>query len=450
MRRLLLGMLVLVTALLAVDGALAQQRTGSVDTVTLTGAIDPASERLFARALDRAIADQAEVLIVLLDTPGGLDSSMRAMVQGILASPVPVVVYVYPQGGRAASAGVFLAMAAHVAVMAPGTDIGAAHPVTAGGGQLLGDMDAKVTNEAVAYIRSLAELRQRNAEWAEQAVRSSQTMTAQEALDANVVDLMARDIPDLLAKLEGHQVQTPTWTRTLVVAGAPLREMEHNLAEQTIKFILNPNTAYLLFLIGLYAVIAELYNPGAIVPAVVGVIAIVLALVSFGTLPINWGGVALLVIAAALIAFEAQNPGLGILGFGGVAALVLGTLLLYQPLTTPFGGPFYVSPWILGFMVLLTVGFLLLLLRLAAQSLKEPQQFRGQERVVGQEGVAVTALDPVGIVRVEGEEWSACTTGETVAEGDQIWVYEVDGLVLVVGPVPEIPTLTSLSAAGPE
>lgn len=450
MRKLLLGLIALVTALLAFEGALAQERTGSVDTVSITGAIDPASERLFARALDRAIADQAEVLIVLLDTPGGLDSSMRAMVQGILASPVPVVVYVYPQGGRAASAGVFLAMAAHIAVMAPGTDIGAAHPVTVGGGQILGDMNAKVTNEAVAYIRSLAELRQRNAEWAEQAVRSSQTMTAQEAVDANVVDFVARDIPDLLAKLEGHQVQTPSWTRTLVVQGAPMREMEHNLAEQTIKFILNPNTAYLLFLIGLYAVIAELYNPGAIVPAVVGAIAIVLALVSFGTLPINWGGVALLVIAAALIAFEAQNPGLGILGFGGVVALVLGTLLLYQPLTTPFGGPFFVSPWILGFMVVLTVGFLLLLLRLAAESLKEPQQFRGQRHIVGQEGVALTDLAPEGVVRVAGEEWSARTTGETVAEGGQIWVYEVDGLVLVVGPVPEIPTLTTLSAAGPE
>ena len=211
-------------------------------------------ERLFARALDRAIADQAEVLIVLLDTPGGLDSSMRAMVQGMLMSPVPIVVYVYPQGGRAASAGVFLAMAAHVAVMAPGTDIGAAHPVSVGGGQIMGDMNDKVTNEAVAYIRSLAELRQRNAEWAEQAVRSSQTMTAQEAVEANVVDFIAHDIPDLLAQLQGYQVQTPTWSRTLVVEGAQLRELEHNFVEQALKFILNPNTAYLLFLIGLYAI----------------------------------------------------------------------------------------------------------------------------------------------------------------------------------------------------
>ena len=331
MRRILLGIVILAAALLMVDGALAQDRMGTVDTVRITGAIDSASERLFARALDRAIADQAEVLIVLLDTPGGLDSSMRAMVQGMLMSPVPIVVYVYPQGGRAASAGVFLAMAAHVAVMAPGTDIGAAHPVSVGGGQIMGDMNDKVTNEAVAYIRSLAELRQRNAEWAEQAVRSSQTMTAQEAVEANVVDFIAHDIPDLLAQLQGYQVQTPTWSRTLVVEGAQLRELEHNFVEQALKFILNPNTAYLLFLIGLYAIIAELFNPGAVLPAVVGAIAIVLALVAFGTLPINWGGVALLVVAAALIAFEAQNPGLGVLGFGGVAALVLGTLLLYQP-----------------------------------------------------------------------------------------------------------------------
>ena len=443
MRRVLLGILFLVGGLLSIEGALAQERVGSVDTVTITGAIDPASERLFARALDRAIADQAETLIVLLDTPGGLDSSMRAMVQGMLASPVPVVVYVSPQGGRAASAGVFLAMAAHVAVMAPGTDIGAAHPVSVGGGQLLGDMDDKVTNEAVAYIRSLAELRQRNAEWAEQAVRSSQTMTAQEAVDAGVVDLIARDVPDLIAKLDGRQVQTPTWSRTLVVSGAPLREMEYNFAEQALKFIINPNTAYLLFLIGLYAVIAELYNPGAVLPAVVGAIAIVLALVAFGTLPINWGGVALLVVAAALIAFEAQNPGLGVLGFGGVAALVLGTLLLYQPLTAPFGGPFFVSPWVFGTMVVLTLGFLLLLLRLAAQSQQEPQRFRGQQRIIGQEGVALTALEPEGVVRVAGEEWSARTEGATVAEGDRIWVYDVDGLALVVGPAPEIPALAT-------
>ena len=443
MRRVLLGILFLVGGLLSIEGALAQERVGTVDTVTITGAIDPASERLFARALDRAIADQAETLIVLLDTPGGLDSSMRAMVQGMLASPVPVVVYVSPQGGRAASAGVFLAMAAHVAVMAPGTDIGAAHPVSVGGGQLLGDMDDKVTNEAVAYIRSLAELRQRNAEWAEQAVRSSQTMTAQEAVAAGVVDLIARDVPDLIAKLDGRQVQTPTWSRTLVVSGAPLREMEYNFAEQALKFIINPNTAYLLFLIGLYAVIAELYNPGAVLPAVVGAIAIVLALVAFGTLPINWGGVALLVVAAALIAFEAQNPGLGVLGFGGVAALVLGTLLLYQPLTAPFGGPFFVSPWVFGTMVVLTLGFLLLLLRLAAQSQQEPQRFRGQQRIIGQEGVALTALEPEGVVRVAGEEWSARTEGATVAEGDRIWVYDVDGLALVVGPAPEIPALAT-------
>lgn len=450
MRRVLLGCLVLFAALLSVEGALAQDRTGTVDTVRITGAIDPASERLFARALDRAIADQAEVLIVLLDTPGGLDSSMRAMVQEMLASPVPVVVFVYPQGGRAASAGVFLAMAAHVAVMAPGTDIGAAHPVSVGGGQMLGDMDVKVTNEAVAYIRSLAELRQRNAEWAEQAVRSSQTMTAEEAVKADVVDLIARDVPDLIASLDGRQVQTPTWTRTLVVAGAPLREMEYNFAEQALKFILNPNTAYLLFLIGLYAVIAELYNPGAVLPAVVGAIAIVLALVAFGTLPINWGGVALLVVAAALIAFEAQNPGLGVLGFGGVVALVLGSLLLYQPLTAPFGGPFFVSPWVLGFMVALTVAFLIFLLRIAAQSQKQPQQFRGQKRIIGREGIALTALDPEGVVRVAGEEWSARTAGEAVAEGEQVWVYEIDGLALVVGPASGIPTLTKLSEAGPE
>ncbi len=443
MRRALPGVIVLLAGLLFAGAALAQERTGTVDTVRITGAIDPASERLFARALERAAADQAEALIVLLDTPGGLDSSMRAMVQGMLSSPVPVVVYVSPQGGRAASAGVFLAMAAHVAVMAPGTDIGAAHPVSAGGGQLMGDMDAKVTNEAVAYIRSLAELRNRNAEWAEQAVRSSQTMTAQEAVDAGVVDLIALDVPDLLAQLDGHQVQTDSWTRTLVVGNAPLREMEPNLAEQALKFILNPNTAYLLFLIGLYAVIAELYNPGAVVPAVVGAIAIVLALVAFGTLPINWGGVALLVVAAALIGFEAQNPGIGVLGFGGVAALVLGTLLLYQPLTAPFGGPFFVSPWVLGVMVAFSVGFLLLLVRLAAQSHAEPQQFRGSRRIVGQEGVAVTALDPEGVVRVGGEEWSARTMGAAVAEGKTVWVYEVDGLALVVGPAPEMPALST-------
>ncbi|MCY4435952.1 MAG: nodulation protein NfeD [Chloroflexi bacterium] len=443
MRRVLLGIIVLVAGLLSVEGALAQERVGTVDTVRISGAIDPASEQLFARAVDRAVADQAEVLIVLLDTPGGLDSSMRAMVQDMLMSPVLVVVFVYPQGGRAASAGVFLAMAAHVAVMAPGTDIGAAHPVSAGGGQIMGDMNDKVTNEAVAYIRSLAELRERNAEWAEQAVRSSQTMTAEEAVKSDVVDLIAQDLPDLIAKLDGRQVQTPSWTRTLVVAGAPLREMEHNFAEQVLKFIFNPNTAYLLFLIGLYAVIAELYSPGAIVPAVVGAIAIVLALVAFGTLPIYWGGVALLLVAAALIAFEAQNPGLGVLGFGGVVTLVLGTLLLYQPLTSPFSGPFFVSPWVLGFMVALTVAFLLLLLRIAAQSQNEPQQFRGQRRIVGQEGLALTALDPEGVVRVAGEEWSARTMGTSVQEGDQIWVYDVDGLALVVGPAPEIPAIST-------
>ena len=311
------------------------QGVDHVDVLTFKGTVAPVSAQYISRGIDTAVSDGAQALIIEMDTPGGLDSSMRQIIQKMLASPVPVVVYVSPPGARAGSAGVFLTMAAHVAVMAPSTNIGAAHPVGGQGEEITGTMGEKVTNDAVAYIRTLAEKYGRNADWAEEAVRKSVSITADQAVEMHVVDFIANDLGDLLKKLDGRQVSTSFGARTLQTKSATINYVPMNLQENFLHTITEPTIAYLLLTLGIWALIAEFNNPGAILPGVTGVLCLLLAFVAFGSLPLNWGGVALLLVSIVLFILDIKAPTHGILTAGGIIAFVLGSLIIFSPFTPP-------------------------------------------------------------------------------------------------------------------
>ncbi|MFQ6117685.1 MAG: nodulation protein NfeD, partial [Candidatus Bipolaricaulia bacterium] len=372
-----------------------------------------------------------QCVIIELDTPGGLDLSMRKIVQRIMGSRVPVVVYVAPAGARAASAGVFITMAAHIAAMAPATNIGAAHPVAIGG-EIPETMEAKVVNDAAAYIRGIAEERGRNAQWAEEAVRESVSLAAQEALGENVIDLVAANLEDLLEKIDGREVETAWGKVTLRTAEAEVRKSAMSLPERFIHRIIDPNIAYILFTLGIWGIIAEFYHPGAILPGLTGVILLILAFVSFGSLPLNWGGLALIVLAVGLFVLDIKVTGFVLSVFGGIS-FILGSLLLFRPFGVPAPAwpRFSVNPWLVAGM---TAGFASFFIFVVAKVIgtQRAEVTSGVARVVGATGVAVTELDPRGIVRVEDEEWTALALEPPIGEGEEVRVVEVEGLMVKV------------------
>lgn len=406
-----------------------------VDVVSIKGVIDAVNSQYLVRSLDRAASDDAEALVILLDTPGGLDSSMRAMTQKMLASPVPVVVYVSPSGARAGSAGVFITLASDVAAMAPHTNIGAAHPVSPG--QELGEaMDAKVTNDAAALARTLAARRGRNEAWAEKAVRQSASITEREAVEERVVEIIASDLPDLLAKLDGRTVKTASGERVLNTRDAAVRHLEMTLPERALHTLIDPNIAYLLFTIGVWALIAEFYHPGALVPGLTGVICLVLAFVAFESLPMNWGGVALLLLAMGLFIAEIKTPTSGPLTIAGVICFVLGSLLLFSPISpaTPSFPQVQVSPMVIAGVTAGLAAFFLFAVQagLRAQRLPTPTGTLG---LLGVTGVARTELRPggnSGSVLIQSEAWTAVADRDSIAPGDVVEVVGVDGLRLRV------------------
>ena len=424
-----------------VAGAAAQRPAGPVIQVGhLHGEINAVAPRYVGRMVDHAEQRGAEALVLTLDTPGGLDSAMRDVVQRLLRSSVPVVVYVFPPGARAGSAGVFLVLAADVAAMAPGTNIGAAHPVAAGPGGPAAISDPvlaqKITNDAVAYARSLAQQHGRNADWAERAVRESASLPASEALRQHVVDEVATDLDDLLAKLDGRVVKGPWGERPLHTRGAVLYEEEESFFERFLSVLANPNVAYLLFTIGSYAIVAELYHPGAIVPAVVGSLCLLLALVGFGSLPVNWGGVALLLLAIGLLVAEIKVASHGLLALGGVVAFALGSLLLFEPLATgPFGAAARVSLWLIVLLTAASALFVAGLVRFGLAARRRPPLLMGP--LPGDTGWVRSALSPAGTVLVRNELWSAESVAGPVAAGMAVRVLARRGLRLLVEPVAE-------------
>lgn len=410
-----------------VAGTAAGDAAPEIDVLTLDGAIQPIAAQVIVQAIDRAEKNKREALVIRLDTPGGLDSSMRDIIKRILVSDVPVVVYVAPAGSRAASAGTFITLAAHVAAMSPGTSIGAATPVNVGGADVGNkDLGRKVKNDAVSYIRSLAAQRSRNADWAEKAVTEGVSVNETEALRLHVIDLVARNVDDLLAALDGRSVTVGGLTRTLRTKDAVRHEVKPSWRQAFFSRIVDPNVAYILFILGFYGIIFELSNPGAILPGVVGGICILLAFLAFQALPINLTGLALILFAMILFAADVKVQSHGILSAGGVIALILGSLLLLGG----DGGAARVSLWVIGTVVAATIAFFAFVVGAAIRS-QRPKPVTGQEGLLGERGTALTELKPAGKVFVHGEYWDA-RSEEPIEEGAPVIVDQVDGMRLRV------------------
>lgn len=427
----------LVAVALAALAAPAAARAGdaaaaSVPSIELDGEISPATAGWIGTALDDAAEADAPLAIIRLDTPGGLDSSMRDIVQDILAVPLPVVVYVYPNGARAGSAGVFVTEAADVAAMAPETNICSASPITSTGGDIEGTLGRKVANDAAAYLRALAGEHGRNPELAERMVREATNVSAREALDAGLIDLIAGDQQELLAELDGFEVQGPKRT-TLETSGYEIEERDMPLRYEVLQVLVDPNIAYLLLLVGLIGITLEILSPGAIVPGLLGGVALVLGLIGTLQLPVAAAGLALLVLAFVLIVAEAHLPTGGLLGVLGIAALVAGGLLLFEG---GEGGE-TVSPWVaVPVAVVLGGGVLVVGQRVLAARRREVRT--GEEELIGSTGSVRVALDPFGQVFVQGALWRArAVGGERIEVGGAIRVEAVDGLTLIVVSDPE-------------
>jgi membrane-bound serine protease (ClpP class) len=390
-----------------------------VDVIRVEGVINPVAARFVEESIDRAAQDGSLCLIVELDTPGGLMESMRSMVKKIMNSSVPVVVYVSPAGAQDASAGVFITMAAHLAAMAPGTNIGAAHPVTMGQ-EMDEEMKEKVTNDAVSYIRGIAAQRGRNADWAERAVRQSESVTAEEAHQLGVVELVCQDLDQLLEVINGRQVETSQGTVTLQTEGAELRRFELSFRYRVLNIISNPNVAYILLILGFYGLFFELSNPGAFLPGIAGGICIILAFFAFQVLPINYAGLLLILFAIILFIAELLTPTFGFLTTGGVIAMILGSLML---IGSP--APFMRISWkIIVPVTIATAAFFLFALGMSLKTrLRKPTT--GKKGLVGEIGVAQTRLAPDGRVFLHGELWNA-ECQEVVEKGEKVRVVAVE------------------------
>ena len=398
-----------------------------VSLIELDGAITPITVRLLDTAIGRARTERAQALVVMLNTPGGLERSMRSMVQSILNSDVPVIVYVGPTGARAASAGVFITMAGHVAAMAPATNIGAAHPVAAGGGQMDKDMSKKVENDAAAFARSIATERGRNVEWAERAVRSSVSATEREAVKLKVVDLVADSVADLLTKIDGRVVKTPKGSVTLATKDAAVAPIAVGFRDRFLALITDPNVAYILMMVGMLGIFFELSTPGAILPGVLGGISLILAFFAFQSLPINWAGLLLILFGLALLVAEIKIASHGILTIGGVVSMVLGSMMLYDAPETGLRISWLVIIPTVG----ATAGLVVAAVSMGLRALYRPAS-TGAAGMMGQVGVVKRALDPEGQVLIDGELWRAVAEDGPVAAGEMVRVARMDGLTLTV------------------
>jgi len=394
--------------------------------ITVSGAITPPMAEFILANIEEASREGRAGLIILLDTPGGLDLAMRDIAKGILNAPLPVIVFVYPAGARAASAGVIVTVAAHVAAMAPGTNIGAAHPVAIGFGGGDKTMMEKVENDAAAYVRGIARQRGRSEEWVERAVRKSESVTAEEALKKGVIDLVAADVPELLRGIDGREVKVGGKTVVIKTQGAVVTEKKMGTRQRVLTAISDPNVAYILFLLGLAGLYFEFSHPGVILPGVVGAISLILAFFAMQTLPINYAGILLIVLGVILFIAEMKVVSHGILTVGGIISLVVGSLMLFE---SPDPALRVSLDVMIPSLVIITLFFVAVIVLVVRAQLRRKRT--GREGMVDAEGVAVTDVDPVGKVLVKGEYWQA-TSVRPIKAGMPVRVISVDGLRLQV------------------
>ena len=398
---------------------------GTVHVISLDASINPATADYISQSILRAHKANAEALVIRLNTPGGLLKSTREIVRDILSAPLPVVVYVAPSGSQAASAGTFITLAAHVAAMAPGTNIGAAHPVGMQGGEPDSIMNAKATNDAAAFIRSISEKRKRNVQWAEEAVRRSLSITENEALEKNVIDVVAENVNELLSKIDSLEVEVNGSKQILNTKDAEVIMEEMDWKHSILDILSDPNIAYILLMLGMYGLLFELYNPGSVFPGVVGAIALILGLYSLHTLPINYAGLALIILAIILFILEIKVTSYGMLTVAGVVCLFLGSVMLIDSESSL---EFISISWgVIIPTIVVTVLFFVFALAygIRAQTRKPTT---GEQGLLGERGEAISLLNPEGQVRVHGEIWNASTVGGKIAKGTTVVVTKVDGL----------------------
>jgi len=422
---IVLGLTVAALSGAAVISPRPESATRAALVIRVAEVIAPGSSDFIISAIKQADREVAEVLVIELDTPGGLDLSMRSIIKEMLAAERPVVAYVSPSGARAASAGAFITMAAHVAAMAPGTNIGAAHPVNMGG-QMDKEMNKKVTNDAAAYIRTIAEQRSRNVQWAEDAVRKSVSATEKEALKLGVIDLVSEKLDDLLAALDGRAVTTARGKVVLRTKGIEVKRIEMGLRDKVLKVISDPTIAYILLMLGLAGLYFELSTPGAILPGILGGIFLILAFYAFQTLPINYAGLLLILLALILFIAELKVTSHGLLAAGGIAAMILGSLMLIKS-SEPF---MRISLAAILWTTAATSAFFIFIVTLGLKAQRQ-KTTTGAEGLIGQLGTVRTQLQPEGRVFVGGELWSArCEEG--AEPGEKVRVTAIRGLMLAV------------------
>ena len=423
----------------------------AIVVLPVSGAIGPASAQFITRGLDRAEKEDAQLVVLEIDTPGGLDTSMREIIKAILASRVPVAVFVAPSGARAASAGTYILYASHIAAMAPGTNLGAATPIQIGtpspaspqpsadkdkekekaksGDDRQDTLSRKQVHDAAAYIRGLAQLRGRNADWGERAVREAVSLSADEALAQKVIDLTARDVSDLVAKIDGRKVTTAGGERTLSTTGAEVVTLAPDWKNEFLAIITEPSVALILMMLGVYGLFFEFMNPGFVLPGVIGGIALLVGLFALNMLPINYAGLALILLGLAFIVAEAFVPAYGSLGAGGIIAFAIGAIMLVDSDVPGFAVPL----WFVAAITLLSAAFVFLVARLAVRAHRRPV-VTGSEELIGSVGVALEDLTDEGWARVQSEQWRV-KSAVPLKRGQNLRVTGRHGLVLTVAPL---------------